>query len=253
MPVIKAASRHHQGSPARAGAPGATTGSRRQPFRRREHDCPEPHSGRRRVQHTRPAAVNDGPVDEFELRVGSSADLDAVMTLLDAAVEWLAGVGRGGQWGQEPWSKQPKQVAYTRSKIEQGELVLAERGAQVVGALVLSTAAPPYVPPAAEPESYVRLLVAGRERASRGVGARLLNEAARRAAAKGVLRERVDCWAGGDGRLVRYYVASGFTPAAQFDYHGWPGQVLERPVPHGSASKPQPVAPNRVRTAAVPD
>ena len=43
-------------------------------------------------------------------------------------------------------------------------------------------------------------------------------------------RLRVDCWVGGDGTLVRYYEAAGFTATARFTVGAWEGQVLERPV-----------------------
>ena len=38
------------------------------------------------------------------LRTGSTADLDAVLALLDGAVRWLVAQGRTGQWGDQPWS-----------------------------------------------------------------------------------------------------------------------------------------------------
>lgn len=41
---------------------------------------------------------------------------------------------------------------------------------------------------------------------------------------------RVDCFAGGEGRLVEYYEARGFTPTETFVVGDWPGQVLERRV-----------------------
>jgi hypothetical protein len=38
----------------------------------------------------------------------------------------------------------------------------------------------------------------------------------------------VDCYAGGDGALVRWYESAGFTRTQAFEVRGWPGQLLER-------------------------
>lgn len=166
--------------------------------------------------------------DGHRLRGGDLGDLCAIMGLLDGAIEWLAANGRAGQWGTEPWSTQPHRVAAISSLIEAGEVVVAETGGCPASALVHSGTAPRYVPPPDGPESYVHLLVSDRQRAGRGAGSLLLEEAARQARQLGVVRQRVDCWAGGDRQLVRYYVSAGFTPTTRFDDHGWPGQVLER-------------------------
>jgi hypothetical protein len=36
-----------------------------------------------------------------------------------------------------------------------------------------------------------------------------------------VTRLRVDCWAGGEGALVRYYEAAGFTATTRFTVGTW--------------------------------
>jgi hypothetical protein len=38
----------------------------------------------------------------------------------------------------------------------------------------------------------------------------------------------LDCYAGDDGKLVRFYESAGFTRTELFDVNGWPGQLLER-------------------------
>jgi hypothetical protein len=43
---------------------------------------------------------------------------------------------------------------------------------------------------------------------------------------------RVDCRAGGQGKLVRYYESAGFTPTQSFDREGWPGQLLVQRLGH---------------------
>ena len=160
------------------------------------------------------------------LRVGSVADLDAVLTLLDGAVAWLVAQGRTGQWGDQPWSASDARVARIRGMVEGNELLLLERDGAAVAALAHGPAAHDYVPPAAEPEDYVLLLVS--DPAARGAGRRLLDESWTRARAAGVRLQRVDCYAGDDGKLVRFYESAGFTRTEPFDVNGWPGRLLER-------------------------
>jgi hypothetical protein len=44
---------------------------------------------------------------------------------------------------------------------------------------------------------------------------------------------RVDCYAGGDRALVRYYERQGFTATDPFAVGEWPGQVLEERLRSG--------------------
>jgi hypothetical protein len=159
------------------------------------------------------------------LRTGSVADLDAVLGLLDRAVEWLVAQGRTGQWGDQPWSGSADRVARIRRMIDENELLLLEQDGAAVGALVHGPAAHDYVPAADEPEDYVLLLVS--DPTVRGAGRRLLDESWPRRGA-GVGLQRVDCYAGGDGKLVRFYESAGFTPTDRFEVSGWPGRLLER-------------------------
>ena len=103
--------------------------------------------------------------------------------------------------------------------------VLAYDGDELCGALVLGDA-PAYAPPTDRPEVYVVLLVAARGAAARGVGAVLLEHARTVAQDEGVERVRLDCFAGGDQSLVRYYEAHGFSRVETFVVGTWPGQVL---------------------------
>lgn len=86
----------------------------------------------------------------------------------------------------------------------------------------------PYVTPATEPELYVRLLVASRDTAARGVGRRLLAFADDQARLAGVQRLRVDCYGGDSGALIRFYESCGYKRLSPFALEGWPGQLLER-------------------------
>jgi GNAT superfamily N-acetyltransferase len=160
------------------------------------------------------------------IRVGSVDDADAVLRLLDRAVEWLVGQGRTGQWGDQPWSASEKRVARIRDMIAGSELLVLELDGAVVAALAHGPVAHDYVPAAGEPEDYVLLLVSDPE--VRGAGRRLLDESWARVRAAGGALQRVDCYAGDDGKLVRFYESAGFTATQRFEVNGWPGRLLER-------------------------
>ncbi|MEV6301152.1 GNAT family N-acetyltransferase [Actinoplanes sp. NPDC051861] len=165
--------------------------------------------------------------DRYEMRIrpGSLDDVAAVLRLMDGAVEWLVSQGRTGQWGTAPMSGDPARIARFTAMAEQGELHIATIGDEVVGVLGVGPAME-YVPAAAEPEVYVRLLVTDRARKGSEIGARLLDHARDIARERGVVLLRVDCYAGADGALVRYYERQGFTAAETFQVGEWPGQIL---------------------------
>lgn len=161
----------------------------------------------------------------MKITPGGPERVDAVLALMDGAVAWLVEHGRGGQWGTEPFSTNPRRVAQFSGWAEAGRLYVAEVDGQVAGALAVGEAMP-YVPPATEPELYVNLLVTSRAHAGQGIGARLLDHARAIARERGAHQLRVDCYAGGDGALVRYYERQGFTPTEPFTVGDWPGQLL---------------------------
>jgi GNAT superfamily N-acetyltransferase len=152
-------------------------------------------------------------------------------------VRWLVAHGRQGQWGVEPFSAKPERVALVQQWAAGGGLRIAEADGAPAGALVLGPA-PLYVPAVSEPEVYVQLLVTARSYAGRGIGRVLLGQARAEAVARGAALLRVDCWAGGDGGLARYYQAAGFTPTVRFTVDDWQGQVLEQRIRPSSSSPP---------------
>ncbi|WP_130799278.1 GNAT family N-acetyltransferase [Streptomyces otsuchiensis] len=168
----------------------------------------------------------------MEIRRGGPGDIPAVLAMLDSAVAWLGEQGRTGQWGTEPWSERPSAVEKVTARLTVGETWIAEPDddGTPAGALTLSSQPQPYVDPVDEPEIYVQLLVTHRAFAGRGVGAALLEHAVSEARRRGVELLRVDCYAGDDGRLVRYYRGQGFEPAHTFTVGEWPGQLLTRRV-----------------------
>ncbi|MEN3611020.1 GNAT family N-acetyltransferase [Plantactinospora sp. ZYX-F-223] len=171
------------------------------------------------------------PRDEIVVRPGGSDDVAAVLALLDGATRWLVERGRTGQWGSAPHSGNPRRIDQVRRWAAEGGLYLAELAGRPVGAIVVG-AAVPHVPAATEPELYVNLLVSDRAHAGRRIGARLLEYAEELARAQGLALLRVDCYAGDDGALVRYYESQGFTATEPFTVplvdRSWPGQLLER-------------------------
>jgi GNAT superfamily N-acetyltransferase len=165
----------------------------------------------------------------MNIRRAGRDDVPAVLALLDGATEWLVARGRTDQWGTEPHSTSPRRIAQITAFADDGGLWAAEQDGRVVGALSVGGALP-YVPPADEPELYVRLLVTERASAGQNIGGVLLDHARELAREAGVKMLRVDCFAGGDGALVRYYERQGFTRTEAFavpvNGSDWPGQVL---------------------------
>ncbi|MWA02222.1 GNAT family N-acetyltransferase [Actinomadura sp. LD22] len=166
----------------------------------------------------------------MEIRSGGPDDVPAVMAMLDGAVAWLASNGRTGQWGAEPWSRDPRRVERITGIARDDEILVAEAAGRPAGVMAVAPRPPSYVGAADEPELYITLLVTDRAFAGRGVGAALIGEARRLARARGAGLLRVDCYGGGDGRLVGYYRSQGFATVAEFKVGDWPGQVLAQRV-----------------------
>ncbi|RZQ60761.1 GNAT family N-acetyltransferase [Amycolatopsis suaedae] len=164
------------------------------------------------------------------IRPGRAGDEKVLLDLFDGAVRWLVAQGREGQWGSEPFTGNPRREERMRGFVAGGGLVIAEVGGVPAGALALTATPPAHIPAVDEPEVYIDLLITSRELAGHGVGARLIDYAVERTRERGVDLLRVDCYAGGDGKLVRYYEGQGFRPTERFDVNGWIGQVFERRV-----------------------
>jgi GNAT superfamily N-acetyltransferase len=86
----------------------------------------------------------------------------------------------------------------------------------------------PYVPAADEEERYLKLLIASPAHRGEKIGRQLIALARELTVAAGVGLLRVDCWSGGDRRLVRYYVDEGFVPVQEIEVRpGTSVQVFE--------------------------
>ncbi|KAF2447559.1 hypothetical protein P171DRAFT_518648 [Karstenula rhodostoma CBS 690.94] len=180
------------------------------------------------------AAVNSkaSGLANVTLRPGTEADVPTMLRLMDDRTEWLVSQGRTKQWGTERQSDRPDRIEgatkYARSGgtwivIEKGPLESSE---QVLGVLTVGDAAS-YVNPATEPELYINYLITDpKAGGGRGLGGLLVEKAKALAKEKGVRLLRLDCYAGGDGKLVRWYESQGFQKQEAFEEKGWPGQVL---------------------------
>lgn len=163
---------------------------------------------------------------EIVLRPGRADDEERLLALFDGAVRWLTERGFGGQWGTRPWSERPDTRQRVAHLARSAGLTVAVAGDELVGALEVSVVSPAYAPVTDEPGLYVVLLLASRRFVGQGIGTALLDHARFDCLERGLHLLRVDCWAGGDRRLVGYYEGAGFTATEMFDRSGWPGQLL---------------------------
>jgi GNAT superfamily N-acetyltransferase len=154
----------------------------------------------------------------MRIRTGDTSDQPIVMKLFDEAVEWLVARGSSGQWGTGPWSGDPQREERVRGMIEGGDLYVAE----VDGGPL------PDAPPVDEPELYLVLLLSSRAHQGAGIGSRLIEFTLAEARRRGASLVRVDCWSGGDGKLVEYYRSQGFTPTIEVSVWERTVQVFER-------------------------
>ncbi|WP_410653959.1 GNAT family N-acetyltransferase [Amycolatopsis sp. lyj-112] len=166
-------------------------------------------------------------MSDFIIRQGGSGDFETLLNMFDEAVAWLVERGSEGQWGTEPWSTIPKRVERVREMASEPELYIGEIDGEAAGAIILGQPLH-YTPPVDEPEIYLRLLLTSRRFSGHRVGSRLVEFALAEAVKREIGLVRVDCWAGGDGALQRYYESQGFKPTERFDVDGWTGQVLEQ-------------------------
>ncbi|MFF8727990.1 GNAT family N-acetyltransferase [Streptomyces sp. NPDC015171] len=169
------------------------------------------------------------------LREGGPDDLPVLLGMLDSSVEWLVAQGRTAQWGTRPLSRSEGTVAAVTRAMAEGTTYLAEVDGAPAATLTLTDGPGAYLshlPAPGEPERYIHWLASDRRFKGLGAGSALLAHAAEETRRAGVGLLRVDCYAGGDRRLVAYYEANGFTPTHTYT-HGpddWPGQVLARRV-----------------------
>ncbi|PAZ13530.1 GNAT family N-acetyltransferase [Streptomyces sp. SA15] len=171
---------------------------------------------------------------EIIIRDGGPDDIPVILSMLDSCVEWLVEQGRPGQWGTKPLSESPNTVESVARYMDEGDVYIAEADGVPAATLTLTDSAGAYLShlaPPGEPERYIHWLASDRRFKGHGLGSALLAHAAEETRRAGVSLLRVDCYAGDDGKLVRYYESQGFTRTEAFTGRdGWPGQVLARRV-----------------------
>ncbi len=164
----------------------------------------------------------------MRIRVGTTEDAAGVLALGDEAVAWMNARGNNQQWGVEPWTGDERRESFVRAHAAEGLRVLVDESGAIAGALVITETCQDYIPAAEEPELYLNLLLTSRRHSGRGLGGLLIERAVTEATARGIDLLRVDCYAGGDGKLVRVYENYGFTRVAEFAVGPWPGMLLAR-------------------------
>ncbi|MFC5826501.1 GNAT family N-acetyltransferase [Nonomuraea insulae] len=168
-----------------------------------------------------------GEKSDLRIRRGFEGDAESVLTLIDDAIAWFVSIGNVHQWGTAPWSADPvRRARISAFCAEAGSWIAEDKDGNVLGALVVG-GAHDYVPPM-DDELYIRLLIGARSRQARGVGRRLLMVADQQARRLGRGRLRVDCYAGGSGKLVKFYESCGYRRTETFSVGTWPGQLLVR-------------------------
>jgi len=162
------------------------------------------------------------------IRRATLDDVDAILSLFDEAIRWFVSMGNTKQWGTEPFSGKPERRTQVEGWCrEDGAWIAEHPKLGVVGALVLGEANT-YVPAAAQPELYLRLVIASRAPEAKGTGRTLMAFADAEARRHGIPNLRVDCYAGGTGRLVEFYESCGYVRTETFTVGEWPGQLLEK-------------------------
>ncbi|MFF7645547.1 GNAT family N-acetyltransferase [Streptomyces canus] len=169
---------------------------------------------------------------EISIRDGGPDDIPVILGMLDSCVEWLVAQGRTGQWGTEPLSRSSRTVESVARYIDEGSVFIAEADGVPAATLTITDSPGAYLahlPAPGEPERYIHWLASDRRFEGHGIGSALLAHAAEATRRAGVALLRVDCYAGGDRKLVAYYEANGFTPTDTYTAganNDWPGQVL---------------------------
>lgn len=153
----------------------------------------------------------------MKFRDGSIDDLGAVLRLFDENIAWLVARGSEAQWGSDPWSNDEKKIAFLHDLLIGGSLTIVENDEGVIGASLISTEPMHYVPPIDEPERYLTLLIASPRYRGQHIGRQLIERARKRTTEEGINLLRVDCWSGGDRKLVEYYTNEGFVPTERIE------------------------------------
>lgn len=163
-------------------------------------------------------------MSDLGIRPALGGELDVVETLLGDASEWLA------SRGIDQWQFPPHRDRIARA-IDRGECFLAFRDGLPIGTIQVDDYADPeFWAEDDHPESamYVHRMAVSRSAAGQGVGAELLDWAAKRAAERGKRLLRLDAWKDNPG-LHAYYQGEGFELVRVVDLpHRRSGALFQR-------------------------
>jgi GNAT superfamily N-acetyltransferase len=168
----------------------------------------------------------------LRIRLATPEDTPGVLAVMDGIMDWLVAQGLTAQWGTEHWSATPALVGHVEGRISRAELrVAVTANDEIVGIVSVSQTPGHYIPPADEPELFINLLATSRQFKGHDVGGILIAEAREEARRRGLALVRVDCFAGGDGRLKAWYAGRGFVEVEPFVVKregrpDWPGMLF---------------------------
>ena len=158
----------------------------------------------------------------MDVEVGSAADLDAFVELLEEAGAWLMARGLP-QW--PPGTSRAARASFEERRRD-GALLVARARDGLAGGCLVHTTTPDVWTPAPE-AAYLERLVVGRPWAGAGLGAQLIDAAEAWARERGLTRLRLDCWAGNDV-LRATYRELGFAEVGVAPEEDYEVQLMER-------------------------
>jgi GNAT superfamily N-acetyltransferase len=170
----------------------------------------------------------------LELRRAGEDDHDAIVSLIDAAAQWLRATKDTDQWTQ-PWRNEEDRSNRIRRDLTAGKTWLLHDSGLAVATITADPADYPIWPAERqrEPAVYVRRLVVRRDHAGRRLGTTLLDWAGLTAReAYGAAWIRVDVWRT-NKELHDYYEDQGFRSCGEWRDPAYPsGALFQKPTEH---------------------
>ncbi|XWW96054.1 hypothetical protein V2A60_004024 [Cordyceps javanica] len=185
----------------------------------------------------------------FQIRSATVVDTDFIIGAFDSVIPVLIAAGNVGQWGTELFSEKDGFLDSTRDDLLQSErfrmtgqgeririfVAGANDSRDLVAFITVREghfsqhisslgALKPYVDEAESLRggyTYIDVLIADQrveQSARRGAGAALIEHVKRHTRKNGARDVYVDCWSGGDGKLVQYYHGIGFKSIAPLEF-----------------------------------
>ncbi|OZE81719.1 GNAT family N-acetyltransferase [Rhodococcus sp. 15-649-1-2] len=148
----------------------------------------------------------------LDVRAARTNDSPAILALRHAAEDWLA------SRSIDQWTPGEVPLSTVRLQVSRGEFVVARYpGSSTIVAAMRTIRSDPEIWPDDGDALYVHGLVIDRCHAGTGLGAAMLDHAARSAADAGISRVRLDC-AETNATLRRYYLGQGFAEVGRREF-----------------------------------